>query len=301
MSDEEVGSNMELSAEDAQAIQERVEAGATEAGVEEVSSSSEPQVSESEQKAVEMGWKPKDQFNEDDKSFVGAEEYVRNQSFFDKIDTLQQRMRKQEHESKEQLRAVNAQVKESKRVGYEQALRDLEGKRNEAVELGDTDSFNTIDSEYARVRDDLVNTNREIEQQAAAPAAPTDGEVQFKDRNSSWFNFDNQGNRQMAEQAIVINNHLMESKPYLTEHQRLESVEKEIKSLYTNRFDNPNKAKPAAVAPTSASSGRAVSGNVTYEGLSSDDKRRYKVCKEASEDMGDTFTFEDFVKSAQLN
>ena len=45
-----------------------------------------PELSPIEQKAIQMGWRPKEQFEGDEEEFIDAKEFVRRQPLFDRIE-----------------------------------------------------------------------------------------------------------------------------------------------------------------------------------------------------------------------
>ena len=47
---------------------------------------SEPKHSEVELRAMEMGWRPKEEYNGDEENFIDAKEFVRRKPLFDKIE-----------------------------------------------------------------------------------------------------------------------------------------------------------------------------------------------------------------------
>lgn len=254
--------------------------------------------SDVEKQAMEKGWKPEAEFSNPDRPFIGAEEFIRNEPFVQQKRELKRMLRDQEYKYKQEMRGLTNQVKESKKVGYEQALRDLDVKRTEAVEIGDVEAFSDIDSQYAAVRDNLNQTTREIDYAAPAPEM-TESLLEFRDRNQEWFNENSPANVQMVGQAVQIEQHLMASKPYLTEDQRLQAVEDEIRSIHKDRFVNVQKQKPAAVVPSdkAAAPSGGQSGKIRYNSLSEDNKRKCKIFLDADPE----FTFEDFVDAAQLD
>src|SRR3990172_13012748 len=68
--------------------------------------------SEMEQRAMSMGWRPKDEWRGDEVDFIEAGEFVRRKPLFDKIDSTNKRLRDVE-QSLNQLAHHHAQVKET--------------------------------------------------------------------------------------------------------------------------------------------------------------------------------------------
>ena len=52
-----------------------------------------PELSPIEQKAISMGWRPKDQFEGDEEEFIDAKEFVRRQPLFDRIENQNKQLK----------------------------------------------------------------------------------------------------------------------------------------------------------------------------------------------------------------
>ena len=52
-----------------------------------------PELSPIEQKALEMGWRPKEEFEGEEADFIDATEFVRRKPLFEKIDTVGKELR----------------------------------------------------------------------------------------------------------------------------------------------------------------------------------------------------------------
>ena len=100
-----------------------------------------PQVSEIEQRALDMGWRPREEFQGSDDDFIDAKEFVRRKPLFDKI----------EHSSKEikELRkafnALTEHYTKVKETEYNRALSSLKAARREAMTNGDGERFDVLD------------------------------------------------------------------------------------------------------------------------------------------------------------
>ena len=253
-----------------------------------------PNLSEAEIEAVSKGWKPQEDFDVEEKDYVSADEFLRRGELFDKIRDLKHQGRRDTRRLEDQVKDLTDLVRDSRVQGYEQALTDLEAKRKDAVEVGDVDAFNSIDSQYNKVREAIAK--HEAAPQAVAqdidPAA-----IEFQDRNKDWFNNNTHENTSMVNQAINIDQHLAQAKPYLSEVQRLEVVEKEMKDLYPHRFANPKKAKPAAVETAQkAEVGQAASQGATKLKYSDLDQEQKDGCSRFLA-TDDALTVEDYLRS----
>lgn len=253
-------------------------------------------LSDVEKQAMEQGWKPPDKFDESDKEFVSAAEYLRRGELFEKIKELKSASRSETRRLEKQIEELTNLMHDSKRQGYEQALRDIEARRREAVEIGDIEGFNAADNQYAELKEKL---NSIKQSKVSAEPEISDAALQFKERNHDWFNNNTPENSSMVNQAINIDQYLTSNKPYLTEDQRLALVEKELKTLYPHRFSNMHKKRPAKVeSAQKASVSRAGDPmKVKFEDLDDNTKAAAKSFLESDPSL----TIEDFLRAAELN
>ena len=289
-----------MSEEDVRAVEptEAVEAAeeqieVTEAQVEEVKT----ELSEAEALAKEQGWKSPDEFEGGDKEPVSAEEFLRRGELFDKIKDLKQQYRRDTHRLEDQVRELTDMVHGERTRGYEQALKDIEYKRQEAVEIGDVDAFNSLDTEYQRI----AREKHKLEQMPKQEAyVVNEAAEHFQTKHKDWFNSNTPENNSMVNQAVQIEQHLLKEKPYMTDEQRLLLVEKEMKDLYPHRFKNPKRTAPAKVeAPvaTPAASVAQSTGGIKIK--FSDLDERQQAAAERFMALDSSLTMEDYLRSVQ--
>ena len=123
------------------------------------------ELSSIEQKALEMGWKPKEEFDGDETEYIDAGEYVRRRPLFDKI----------EHQSKElkdvkkALRMLQDHHTKVREVEYQHALQDLRNQYKEALEAGDADKVTKLTEQIADVKAEEKATKVNQQTQASQP------------------------------------------------------------------------------------------------------------------------------------
>lgn len=255
-----------------------------------------PQFSDTEIAAMEQGWKPPEEFQDEGKEPISAEEFIRRGELFDKIKEVKHNSRRELRRMEEQMREMTDLLKEERTRGYEQALRDLDAKRREAVEIGDVEAFNSYDLEYNRVQEEKQATAHKFAE--PAPAIP-EAALEFQERNADWFNSNTPENNSMVTQAVQIDEFLSKEKPYLSDEQRLNLVEQEIKTLYKHRFENPKKKAPSKVeAPAKDSVAARPSSNGLAIKVSDLDERQKEAAKRFLS-MDPSLTMEDYLKSVQ--
>ena len=92
-------------------------------------------LSEIEQKAFEMGWRPKGDYVGE--HFVEAAEYVNRAPLFERIEKQSKELK----ELRDMSKATAAHLSSVRKESYETALRDLEARRLQSVQVGDVEAF----------------------------------------------------------------------------------------------------------------------------------------------------------------
>jgi hypothetical protein len=188
-----------------------------------------------EQRALEMGWRPKDDFDGDESDFIDAQEFVRRKPLFEKIDHVGKELK----ETRKALKALQEHHQKVKEAEYQNALRQLKAEKKTALEEGDADALIEIDERLANVKAEEVAQRVQQEQQAKTPHPNF---VQWVQKNQ-WYQSDVEL-RSVADQigtAYAVKN------PETSPDDVLKYVEQRIKKLYPENFKNPNRERPSAV------------------------------------------------------
>lgn len=182
-----------------------------------------------EQRALEMGWRPREQFDGTDDDFIDAKEFVRRKPLFDKIE-LQGKQLKSITKTLQNLKEHYTKVNET---AYERALADLKNQRKEALKNGDGDSFEAIDDRIKEVEAEKYKLDA---LQENVPQEQTEHPEfsSWKSRNR-WY--DSVGYmRAFADQkGIELHRRGLDPAEVLTE------VEKAVRKEFPQKFTNPNK------------------------------------------------------------
>lgn len=218
-----------------------------------------PEPTEVEQKALEQGWLPKEEWEQipenAGKKWRDAEEFVDRGELFSKIDDVTRKL-KSTQKTLDQLNQHHKQVKETE---YQRALNTLKAQKKAALEDGDADQLIAIDDKIATVR----------EQQRVATVTETPDEpYEFKEwrTKNKWYDQD----EDMAEDANALGLAHKAKNPDKSPGEVLVFVEQRIRKLYPEKFTNPNKPKTSGV--DSPSSSRPSNNNSSYQ-LTEDEER----------------------------
>lgn len=108
----------------------------------------ERQLSAIEQKAIEQGWRPKEEFDGDESEFIDAPEFVRRGELFTKIEHQSKEL-KQVRQALEALKTHHNRVKETE---YARALKELEAARKQALVEGEHDRFFALEEKIDEIK-----------------------------------------------------------------------------------------------------------------------------------------------------
>lgn len=190
--------------------------------------SNEPQYTEVELKAMDMGWRPKEEFNGDEADFIDAKEFVNRKPLFDKIETQSRELKN----VKKTLDALKAHYTTVREAEYKRALKDLEAKREEAVSNADGAQFVAIDKQI-----------KEIEQQAqeVVSAANTPSEPEIHPEFQSWMSQNPWYSAAPHMRTFADLEGARLHAQGLSRQEVLRKVVEAVKKEFPNKFRNSNK------------------------------------------------------------
>jgi hypothetical protein len=185
-----------------------------------------------EEKAIQMGWRPKEQFEGDEEEFIDAKEFVRRQPLFDRIES-QNKQLKNVTKALEALKGHYTRVEEA---AVQKAINQLKAQRKSALADGDGDSFELIDDEIKKAETQLqqieqVKNNPIVEETVVHPEWQA-----FQSRNP-WYT--NTGYMRKFADEIGAD---LASKG-IPPVEVLKQVEQAVRKEFPNKFVNPNKEK----------------------------------------------------------
>lgn len=197
----------------------------------------QPKADPYESKALEMGWRPKDEWDGPEEDFIDAKEFVRRQPLFEKIEH-QSKAIKQIEKAFEALKTHHTKVKEAE---YERALKTLKEARKEALREGETDRALAYEEKIEEVEEQKEAFDRD----ASAVHIPKEPEahpdfVAWKQQNS-WYSRDTE----LKEFADTYGMSL--ARQGKDPKEVLEAVAKRVKQAFPEKFRNPNRDKASAV------------------------------------------------------
>lgn len=229
----------------------------------------DPESPESIEKlAAEQGWKP-----DGEKS---AAEFLRAAPLYDEIKNRGREIK----ELKATLDELKAHQDKQIKLGYEQALRDLEQQRIDAIEMGDVASVTELDAQIHEQREHI---------KPEKPVLPPEV-VSFGERHKDWIEDPSYQGKLMREFAKERDEELLQYNLPPEEH--LKVIEKDLKMKFKDYFGN-KEVDSEEVYPSVESGAPAPrkSKKVTFADLSPEQKK----CARHFEKRG-VMTVEAYIK-----
>lgn len=192
-----------------------------------------------EAKAMEMGWRPKDEWEGAEEDFIDAKEFVRRQPLFEKIEH-QNKAIKQLEKAFDALKTHHTKVKESE---YQRALKSLKEARKDALRDGETERALAYEEKIEEVEQQKAEFEQEV-QQVDIPKEATEHPqfVSWKEQNR-WYTKD----QELREFADTYGHTL--ARKGIPPAEVLEKVAAKVRQAFPEKFRNPNKDKAGAVEP----------------------------------------------------
>lgn len=185
-----------------------------------------------ETKALEMGWRPKEEFDGAEEDFIDAKEFVRRKPLFDRLEQ-QGRQLKDVNKTLEQLKGHYSKVRETE---FNRALAELKAARKQAITDSDGDRFDLIDD---RIKEVEKEAKQVIEDSKALTNAPDPAEfTQWMGKNT-WYQKDEAMTAFADRIGLRLKNSVDQGE--LTAFQVLQKVERAVRAEFPHKFRNPNK------------------------------------------------------------
>lgn len=183
-----------------------------------------------EQRAMEMGWRPKEEFQGDEDDFIDAKEFVRRKPLFEKIET-QSKQIKAVSKALEALKVHYTRVEEA---AVQKAIDTMKLQRKAALSEGDGDQFELLDDEIKKAEGQLAQIEQVKKQPLVEEEVVHPEWQQFTSRNP-WYNTTGY----MKAYADQVGAELAQKG--LAPAEVLKQVEQAVRKEFPQKFTNPNK------------------------------------------------------------
>lgn len=211
-------------------------------------------------RAMDKGWRPKEEWQGDPDEWVDAREFNLREPIFAQL-ALTKRQLKEQQKVIDDLKAF---TKRTEQVAYDRALETLRQEKKAALEAGDADKLLDIDDKIADIKTEQALAKRA---QQEAPQAEVNPEWTAWVHKNPWY----QVNPDLHDQADAMGIAYAKSNPTKSPQDVLKYVEQEIKKANPHLFSNPARNRPSAVD----SGNKSMRGNNTADDIQlSEDEQR---------------------------
>lgn len=194
-----------------------------------------PEPTEVEKQAMEMGWKPKEDFDPDTgKEWVSAETFVARKPLFEKIEKQSKELKT----LREGLHAMKGQFETMSKSAYDKALSDLRKQRKEALANEDAEAALDLNNQIARMESEPP---KQLELDLPEPDTSGNEVVLAWRTKNAWYGT----NQELTAKADALGRTYVNMG--MAPEDVLATVTKDIKKLYPENFKNPNREKASAV------------------------------------------------------
>lgn len=192
-------------------------------------------------RALEMGWKPEDNWEGSPEDFIDAKEFVRRQPLFEKIEH-QSKAIKQLNQAFEALKTHHTKVKEAE---FQRALKTLKEARKEAMIEGETERALAYEQKIEEVEQQKNDFDEDVKTVEIPKTPEAHPEFLAWQKQNSWYGRDTELREFADTYGITL------ARKGMQPAEVLEAVAKKVKQAFPEKFHNPNRDKPGAVeAPT---------------------------------------------------
>lgn len=210
-----------------------------------------------EDRALTMGWTPKEQFKGDPEKWVDAETFVkRGEEFLPFLKANNKRLERELEKAGAQIAKLDKAVKSSveymskaEQRGYERAKREAEAELDRAAQAGDVEGVKAATKELVDLERDQGKPKNDNGWTPDFAEAVDD----FKAANP-WYGTD----RAMTAFAHEIERELVGQN--VPDKQRLTKIAEAVKAEFPHKFTNPRREQAASVEGASLGQRRASKG-----------------------------------------
>lgn len=227
----------------------------------------EATLTESQQKAADIGWVPKHKFKGNPEDWVDADEFMRQRP-------IRERLSAQYAETKSLKKRLDAVIKYQTNLEQkvrEKVIAEFEAKKKEAVKFGDVEAYEAADQELKKVAAEELPKFDEEEEAKPVPEIPDF--VQKFAKDNPWFETDPDMQAVMVRRTEILTGQGMELQ------QAIGEALKHVKATFPSKFANPNKSKPPPVMSGNREARPQSGSKRTMASLSHEERSVYHSLK----------------------
>lgn len=241
-----------------------------------------------EEKAKSMGWIPKEEFKGDPEKHRSAEDFVERGENY--VPILKDRVKKLETDLETALKVTKAELEKVRKQGYEEAKEKYEAKKAElaneeleAVESQDVEKFKEI-----QTRKESLKEPEPVVEQQVNPV--------FSDWNkkNAWYGTDTDLTNEADAQfdTLLKIQQAKDPNKVVPPESLYSEIEKRVKMLYPEKFENPHRKEPAEVETGTEQPGEKSN---SWSDLPPAAKSAYERQRRYQKEQGREFTKEQYL------
>lgn len=216
------------------------------------------QFTEIEQRAVDSGWVPQEEWAGEPDAWRPAKEFLDRGELFKKIDE-QNRTIKEFKRTLDDFSKHHAKVRETE---YKRALDDLKTQKREALAEGDVDAIIDIDERIDLVKEAQRQPTPQVQEPVTNPV------FQAWVQKNGWY----ETNRAMRAFADTLGNQLGAAGG-ISPADLLAEIERQVKQEFSHKFENPRRNTAQTVEGSSNKGGGKAKDSFV---LSEEERRAMK-------------------------
>lgn len=221
----------------------------------------EIQLSPTEQKAWDQGWRPKEDFKGDEDSWKTAREYVQYGEIIKLVKDNKKDLDNQKRDFDERLENTN-KLNEARRKSE---LKALKKQQREAVDMADGDAYDATQQKINELESQAVTTQ---------PTQPgKDPDIADWETKNPWINDVNDERAGVAQS--MFNNYTAQNKG-ATAAQALAHIDSKLSKLYPSENTNTRREQPNTTENVSRKPQRR-NKDLTMADLTSDEKQEWSM------------------------
>jgi hypothetical protein len=219
-------------------------------------------LSPTEQKAYDQGWRPQEDFSGPEENWKTAKEYVKDGEWLKQIKDLNQKFDTQQQEFDTRLENTNKLNAQRNRA----EIAKLKTQQRDAVDMADTDAFDKAQTDIEALEAEAVDDDKP----KAQAKNPT---VAAWEEKNPWIN-DNNDDRAVIAQSFF--NSFLQQNPTATVDQALAHIDSKIIALYPKNNSNPRREQPNTTETPRRTSQRR-NKDLTMADLTADEKNDWMM------------------------
>lgn len=238
-----------------------------------------------EDRAVTMGWVPKEEWKGDPEKWRPADEYVSRGENILPIVKDQLKKAKADLEmalkiNQNEINQIKADAYAKAKAEHEEKLRNLDAAELEAFQAGDAETYQKVKAAKANTR-------------PPAPPVPVQGPVSnpvfdsWRDKND-WY----QSDPELTKYADFLGGEIVKESPGKPLAEIYEAVTERIKKARPDKFTNPRRDEPGAVEGGTPTGGNKRGGK--FADIPRDAQQQYERLAKNFEAKGRKFTKEQY-------